>query len=94
MIAYHSFKQGPNQTNAEYLEIFTSNIQVLEHYKANIGETYLLIDYLNGTRNRAQLTQSAQRCTIAMAFLCGADTRCYESLWPDLPNQQTRENDQ
>jgi hypothetical protein len=38
--------------------------------------------------------QMAQGCTIAVAFLHGADPRRYESLWSDLAYQQTRGNDQ
>jgi Zinc knuckle len=93
-IAYHTCKQPPHQTNAEYLEIFTSHVQVLEYYKATVGESYLLIDDDNGMLNVATRTLKARGCTIAMAFLRGADARRYANLWSDLANQQTRGNDQ
>jgi hypothetical protein len=93
-IAYYSCKQGPNQTNADYLEVFTSNVQVLEYYKANISESYLLIDDDNGKLTHAERTRRARGSTIAMAFLRGADPRRFSTLWSDLANQQTRGNDQ
>jgi hypothetical protein len=42
----------------------------------------------------ADRTKIARDCTIAMAFLRGADPRRYSTLWADLANQQTRGNDQ
>jgi hypothetical protein len=93
-IAYFTCKQTQNQTNADYLEVFTSHVQVLEYYKANIGESYLLVDSANGTYNTVERTQMARGLTIAMAFLRGADPRRYSTLWSDLANQQTRGNDQ
>jgi hypothetical protein len=93
-IAYHTCKQGPNQTNAEYLEVFTSHVQVLEYYKANIGERYLLINNANNTLSTTEATSMARGCTIAMAVLRGADPRRFAALWSDLANQQTRALDQ
>jgi hypothetical protein len=93
-IVYYTCKQGPNQSNADYLEIFSANVEVLEYYKASVGESYLLIDDVNGTRTVAQRTALARNATIAMSFLRGADSRRYATLWSDLANQQTRGNDQ
>jgi hypothetical protein len=63
-------------------------------YKAAVGESYLLIDDNNGTLNVATRTLKVRGCTIAMAFLRGADARRCANLWSDLANQQTRGNDQ
>jgi hypothetical protein len=67
---------------------------VLEYYKANIGESHLLIDNTYNTLTEIECKKMARGCTIAMAFLRGADPRRYSSLWSDLANQQTRGNDQ
>jgi hypothetical protein len=53
-----------------------------------------LIDDLGGTVTVEARNKTARDCTIAMAFLKGADPRRYTSLWTDLANQQNRGNDQ
>jgi hypothetical protein len=93
-IAYYTCKQTQNQTNAAYLEVFTFHVQVLEYYKANVGESYLLVGSSNGTFSTLERTQMARGCTIAMAFVRGAVPRQYSTLWSDLDNQQTMGNDQ
>jgi hypothetical protein len=93
-IAFYLCKQGQNQSNADYLEIFTSNIQVLEYYKASISESYLLIDDLDGRRHIPKRIKMARGSTIAIAFLRGADPRWYATVWSDLANQKNRGNDQ
>jgi Zinc knuckle len=93
-IAYYTCKQLAHQTNAEYLEIFRSNVEVLEYYKANIGESYLLIDNPTGRLTTAERTALARGRTIAIAFIRGSDQRRYSTLLSDLANQKTRGNDQ
>jgi Zinc knuckle len=92
-IAYYTCSQAHNQSDAEYLAIFRSNIEVLEYYKATIGESYLLIDDAAGTLTIQQRTAISRSRTIAMAFLRGSDPRRYVSLMSDLANQKTRGND-
>jgi hypothetical protein len=93
-IAYFSCKQTQQQTDTEYLEVFRANVEVLEYYKANISESHLLVDNLGGTLTEVECKKIARGCTIAMAFLRGADPRRYSALWSDLANQKTRGNDQ
>jgi Zinc knuckle len=93
-IAYFTCRQTANQTNAEYLAVFSANVQVLEYYKATISESHLLVDNLGGTRTTEERQKIARDCTIAMAFLKGADPRRYGALWTDLANQKNRGNDQ
>jgi Zinc knuckle len=93
-IAYFSCKQTQHQSDAEYLEVFRANVEVLEYYKANISESHLLIDNTDGTLSEAECKKLARGCTIAMAFLRGADQRRYGTLLSDLANQKTRGNDQ
>ena len=93
-IAYYTCSQGQGQSDADYLEVFRSNVEVLEYYKANVGESYTLIDDKNGTLSVAEHSKLARGKTIAMAFLKGADPRRYTHLWAGLANQQTHGNDQ
>jgi hypothetical protein len=69
-------------------------VEVLEYYKANIGESYLLIDDAGATLTTQERTELARGRTIAMAFLRGSDPRRYAALMSDLANQKTRGNDQ
>jgi Zinc knuckle len=92
--AYFTCRHAQNQTNADYLEVFRSNVEVLEYYKATVGESYELIENIGGNMTVAERTAVAQGCTIAMAFLCGSDPRRYSTLLLDLANQKTRGNDQ
>jgi len=43
-INYYTFKQGQDESLADYLENFQSRVKVLEHYGRSIGEnpTFLL----------------------------------------------------
>jgi hypothetical protein len=75
-IAYYTCKQGQYQSNAEYLEKLSANVQVLEYYKASAG--YTLFDPSRG--NVYASTQIARGYTIAMAFLRGAYPRRYATL--------------
>jgi hypothetical protein len=93
-IAYYGCKQNQNQKNAEYLDLFRANIEVLEYYKATVGESHIFVDDMNGTRTEVERRKIARYCTIAIDFLKGADPRRYSILWSDLANQQTRGNDQ
>jgi hypothetical protein len=93
-IAYFTCKQLQQQTDAEYLEIFRANVEVLEYYKADISESHLLIDNSDNKLTDVERKKIARGCTIAMAFLRGSDPRRYASLWSDLANQKTRGNDQ
>jgi hypothetical protein len=90
--AYYNCRQTQHQSNAEYLAIFTGNVQVLEYYKANVSESYLLVQDPTGTLKIDGWKKIARDCTIAMAFLKGADLKWYNSLWIDLANQQNRGN--
>jgi hypothetical protein len=93
-IAYYNCRQTAHQSNAQYLALFTANIQVLEYYKATISESHLLIDDDCGLLDVDTCQRIARDRTIAMAFLKGADPRRYCSLWSDLANQQNQGNDQ
>jgi Reverse transcriptase (RNA-dependent DNA polymerase)/Zinc knuckle len=93
-IAYYTCNQAPNQSDFEYLAVFRANVEVLEYYKANIGESYLLIDDAGATLTTQERTELARGRTIAMAFLRGSDPRRYAALMSDLANQKTRGNDQ
>jgi hypothetical protein len=74
--------------------LFRANIEVLEYYKATVGESHLFVDDLSGTRREFERKKIARNCTIAIDFLKGADSRRYSTLWSDLANQKTRGNDQ
>jgi hypothetical protein len=93
-VAYYNCKQTTNQSNAEYLDLFRSNIDVLKYYKVTVGESYLFVDDLSGSRTELERAKIARGCTIETAFLKGADPRRYSALWSDLANQKTRGNDQ
>jgi hypothetical protein len=92
--AYFTCKQTQNQTDADYLEIFRSNVEVLKYHKATVGESYILIDDAAGKLTVAERTNLARGRTIAMAFIRGSDPRRYSSLLSDLANAKTRGNDQ
>jgi hypothetical protein len=92
-VAYFNCRQNQHQSNADYLAVFTSHVQVLEYYKANISESYLLVDDKGGTLTVDEREKIARDCTIAMNFLKGADPKRYLPLWTDLANQQSRGND-
>jgi hypothetical protein len=94
--AFINCKQGPTQSNAEYLAVFTANVQVLEHYKAVVGEGESYMTSSNPllkltAKEREQMTRDR---TIGMAFLRNSDQRRFASLWSDLANQKARGLDQ
>jgi Zinc knuckle len=90
--AYINCRQGLNQTDAEYFELFTANVQVLEYFKANVGEVYTLADDPTGRLTEAARKKLVRDRSIAAAFLRGADPRRYSALLADLANQYTRGN--
>jgi hypothetical protein len=89
-ITYYTCSQTQHQSDAEYLSVFRANIEVLEYYKANIGESYLLIDDAGGTLTVTESTALSRSRTIAMAFLRGSDPRRYATLMSDLANQKNQ----
>jgi hypothetical protein len=74
-IAYYNCRQTAQQSNAQYLALFTANIQVLEYYKASVSESHLLIDDDFGLLDADTCKKIARDRTITMAFLKGADPR-------------------
>jgi Zinc knuckle len=92
--AYYTCVQTQHQTDAEYLAVFTANIQVLEYYKAPVGESYKMAGGDKDTQTIEIRAKVARDASIAMAFLDGADPKRYNALRSDLANQQTRGNDQ
>jgi hypothetical protein len=93
-IAYFTCTQTQRQSDAEYLATFRSNVEVLEYYKANIGESHLLVDDVGGTLSVLERTALYRGRTIAMAFLRGSDPRRYAALMSDLANQKTQDTGQ
>jgi hypothetical protein len=51
----------------------------LEHYKAKIGESHLLVDDEGDTRAVVEQTKLARGCTIAIGFIKGADPQQYST---------------
>lgn len=93
--AYLQCKQGPEQSDYDYLEVFRANVEVLEYYKANISESIDLLegdDYAN--MSTAEKIKAARERTLATAFLNNADPVRYGTLLADLNNQYSRGNDQ
>jgi hypothetical protein len=88
-IAYYTCKQGQNQSNTDYLEIFSANVQVLEYYKASIGESFNLVPA--SLETETVQTQSARGQTIAMAFLRGADLVVMRHFGLTLPTSRQEE---
>jgi hypothetical protein len=74
-VNYYNCHQSQNQSNAEYLALFTSNVQVLEYYKASVGESYLLANDGGGTNTIAQRTKTMRDSSIAMLFIRNSDAR-------------------
>jgi hypothetical protein len=91
---FYNLRQGASQSNASYLAVFTSNVQVLDYYKASFSESYLLVDDKFGTLSVEDRTKSTRDKTLAIVFLRGSDPRRYGVLMSDLANQKIRGNNQ
>jgi hypothetical protein len=74
--AFINCRQGQHQSNADYLAVFTANVQVLEHNKAVVGnsESYMKLIHPLLTLMSNEHAQMAHDQTLGMAFLLGADT--------------------
>jgi Zinc knuckle len=90
-VAFYNCHQTQNQTNADYLATFQSNVHVLEYYKATVGENYIHADASKSVTERTKIMRDS---TIAIMFIRNSDPRRYGTLLSDLANQHTRGNDQ
>ena len=102
---YYAYKQGPDETNANYMSKFKNTIKVIEHYGGMIGEDKALVleelKSLVGRNNETASTEEIKtakdqaKCKMhAIAFLKRADKGRYGQLITDLENQFTRGTDQ
>ena len=107
--AYYSYTQPEHQTLAEYLTHFKSLVDVLDHYKASVGEDPAFLDTAgvlleeeepdgsdpNLTAQwKARRVLAARYRTLAIAFLKRSYKPKYGALVTDLENQYTRGTDQ
>jgi len=93
---YYTFKQGQDESLADYLENFWLLVEVLEHYGGQIGEhpKFLPIDIKATTTNQAMLRCLSHDYTLALSFLKCADRHRYGGLWASLENQFSLGNNQ
>ncbi|KAL7572189.1 hypothetical protein ACA910_005537 [Epithemia clementina (nom. ined.)] len=91
-------QQGPEETLADYLHHFRTNVEAFEHYGGTIGNDTGLIDFVKALPDAPtaadKIRKQACDCTLALAFVKRADPRCFGLLCTDLDNQYTRGNDQ
>jgi hypothetical protein len=81
--AFYAYKQGKDETNANYMSKFKNTIEVIEHYGGTIGEDNALIleelktagcNYETATAEKIETAQDlAKRKMHAIAFLKRAD---------------------
>ena len=87
------FRQGIEMSLSTYLEEFQNLVDVYEHYGGSIGASPGLINAIKEGTDKEK-TKAARNKTLALSFLKGADRRRFGSLWTDLENQFSRNNDQ
>ena len=102
--AYYAYKQGPDETNANYMSKFKNTIEVIDHYGGTIGEDKaLVLKELKSARRNNETTSAkeietatdlAKRKMHTIAFLKRSDKGRYGQLITDLENQFTRSTDQ
>ena len=102
--AFYAYRQGADETNANYMAKFRNTIEVIEHFGRTIGEDRaLMIEELKAAGRDASDASSkdiktaidtAKRKAHAMAFLKRADKGRYGLLITELENQFTRGTDQ
>jgi hypothetical protein len=94
--AIMNFCQSSNQLNADYLAVFTANVQVMKHYWSIVGEgeSYIKSDDPLQPYTPKERAQIARDKMLRMAFLRGSDHARYGNLWSDLANQKARDHDQ
>ena len=96
--------QGYHQPVSEYMDVFMSNKNMLEHCGAQIGnhpdlQTYLLIesniDPVTATNDQKLLaTNNAIEVYCAIAFLCGLNRNRYQDLLDELINSYLNGRDE
>ena len=106
---YYALRQESSQTLNEYLKIFQSMVQVLEHYGAGLGaegpyqESVMRQVKMDAVASSTIVTTeemkklaiaAAKKKCVAIAFLKRADRKRYGGLWNDLENSFTRGLDQ
>jgi hypothetical protein len=97
-LAYYNYWQGPDESLADYLHHFCSNVDVLEHYGGTFGNDKALLDSVktlpDAPTTNKELLQMSCDCMLALHFLKQADQKCFSGLWIDLENKYTCNNDQ
>jgi hypothetical protein len=81
-VAFYNCHQTQNQTNADYLATFQSNVQVLEYYKATVGENYIHADASKSVTERTKIMRDS---TIAIMFIRNSDPAGTVPFYPTLP---------
>jgi hypothetical protein len=101
---HYNCRQEPNQTLHDYLKVYQSTVQVLEHYGAVIGAEGPYLEpvkekvkekYTGKTKAEYVVLQVtyAKKQSVAMGLLTGADKRRYGGLISDLENSFSRGQD-
>jgi hypothetical protein len=101
---FYAYRQGSDETNANYMSKFKNAIEVIEHYGGSIGDDAVLVteELKKVGRSITTATGEEKKDAIklakskahAMAFLKHADKHRYTLLVTDLENQYTRGTDQ
>ena len=87
---FQTCKQGPHQTDADYLEMIKMWAFAIEHFGGSLSNDYALIpatDPDGKARDTATRRKLARDRTLATALLRGADPARYGQLLADLANQ-------
>jgi hypothetical protein len=103
--AFYAYKQGPEETNADYISKFKNAIEVIEHYRGCIGDDAILATEelkkpgkpptnTASSKELLQAKKTARSKAHAMAFLKRANRSRYSLLTTDLEIQYTRGTDQ
>jgi hypothetical protein len=106
---YYSYYQGPSQTLHNFYKTFTSQLDVLDHYGANIGVDRAFVEVAQASLTKPEVsspdyltllakyeedaTTIAQKKAIAVSFLRRVSRQKYGQLWVDLQNSYARGKD-
>ena len=87
---FFNCRQGPHQSNADFLETVKIWASAIEYYGGSLTEHYNLIPELDEAgqpRDEATRRQLARDRTLSQVLLAGADPARYANLNADLANQ-------
>ena len=92
---FYKFYQGADMTNATYLELFNTNIEVLEQHREEFGNSRGGMEYEKEQENLMSTDYArivSKNKYLGMALILGACRRRYGKLLTELQNEYVKGN--